>query len=1034
MSLQFRLPLDGRSLANYGVAPATITGSSVTYTTGGKTAVQCKNAGTVSIASKLITTPSEGFSYSIWWKIGSEDSYSIALPCFNGEGYGTLNFSKVGYTGYQAIKWYFTQSDYYGSSNLKPQLIWLYDTRRGNAADSWTLDTWHHFMITVENETSTTARVKAYVDGVLKANSTTNYIFTLREGTISIAGTALQNDFRLYNHVCSPKEVKLISQGLVAHYLLSEGSLESTTNLAPYPTPGSAPSSSWDASLHTNAITVSNWGYGYNGGVSNPTTGYHACWKIVDGLPTIVFNNLNSIVSVKNRWMGISSSGIQSKLSSSATYTISFDAKGSVEGMTIGSGIYYRLTSGTSNAFHDGIQYTTISTTWKRYSYTKTLNSAFDSSASASIYMYGHYGIEGTSYVRNIQVELKSHTTEYTPSSRTTTTLQDCSGNGYNGTISGSLQISNNSTRNRNCAYFNGSTAVALGRSAMVTDALTVNWWGYMDNWALYASAPMRALSCTEGGGWNFEPASSKMNFACGTGASSNTYKSATGTTTFSSMSAGWHMFTGTYDGYSTKIYVDGKLEGTNSAYTTKTPLYYHASNGIFIGAEAAGSATSPGSPYFTGYLSDVRIYGTALSADDIAILYNTRVSMTKKGELFCNELIEGKSTNLSFCKDGTIESGSLDETMSIFDMPTKVLSDGSAWARINWLNLANDKTVFTGDSEVAKCINATNRYSRMGQVDNFIGKKFTITNLMPAVNTTNYSGGTSSSTFKKYGANSLQVTGTTDTSEVFLYTASTLPYTPGHTYYARAEIIQSTKVGSSDFYWKVAEPYVYGGKAVSAVNTWTMISNVRTAATVIDRNGSDWASGNYQARLDFNNSKTAGNMWFTGMMLIDLTESFGEGFEPTASWCDANIPYFVGSRTIEIDDDSVGFYEFMLTYPLLSTTLYNRWRQNISPNSTYVTSTSGTGYKAITTAWTSYAAPITKSASNGSSVYSCNITGNWWAPVGQKTLFNSGIPAANGSTQMETELWIRIDTLPKAKQLSLFDNKYIQTSQIYEI
>jgi hypothetical protein len=43
-----------------------------------------------------------------------------------------------------------------------------------------------------------------------------------------------------------------------------------------------------------------------------------------------------------------------------------------------------------------------------------------------------------------------------------------------------------------------------------------------------------------------------------------------------------------------------------------------------------------------------------------------------------------------------------------------------------------------------------------MQYVDKFVGKKFTITNLMPAVNTTNYSGGVASTTYKKYSAASL--------------------------------------------------------------------------------------------------------------------------------------------------------------------------------------------------------------------------------------------------------------------------------------
>lgn len=362
--------------------------------------------------------------------------------------------------------------------------------------------------------------------------------------------------------------------------------------------------------------------------------------------------------------------------------------------------------------------------------------------------------------------------------------------------------------------------------------------------------------------------------------------------------------------------------------------------------------------------------------------------------------------------------------------MPIKTLSDGSAWARIHWLDVSNNATYYTDANQVMKCLDQTNRYSRMGMVDQYQGKKFTITNLMPAVNTNNYSGGTSSSTYKKYGINSLQVTGTASSSEVYLTTKAGITYTPGHTYYARVEILQSTKLGSSDFYWKVAEPYIYAGKTISAVNTWTMISNTRTAATVIGRNGADWTAGSYTARLDFNNGKTAGDMWFTGMMLIDLTATFGSANEPTTAWCDKNIPYFTGTKTLEINDDSIGWYEFMLTYPRLSSTLHNRWKQTSSPNAT-----TATDYTPITTAWSTHAGGIRKSSTTDS-IYNCDNAGTttWFAPIGQIKAWSDGIPGADGTAQKETELWIRVDTLPQWANLSLFNNKYMSTTYIQEI
>lgn len=41
-------------------------------------------------------------------------------------------------------------------------------------------------------------------------------------------------------------------------------------------------------------------------------------------------------------------------------------------------------------------------------------------------------------------------------------------------------------------------------------------------------------------------------------------------------------------------------------------------------------------------------------------------------------------------------------------------------------------------------------------------------------------------------------------------------------------------------------------------------------------------------------------DMWADGLMIIDLTAAFGAGGEPSKEWCDANIPFFDGSYTID--------------------------------------------------------------------------------------------------------------------------------------
>jgi hypothetical protein len=156
-----------------------------------------------------------------------------------------------------------------------------------------------------------------------------------------------------------------------------------------------------------------------------------------------------------------------------------------------------------------------------------------------------------------------------------------------------------------------------------------------MDDWTAFSRGP---LSCTEGGGWCFEKASNKIRFAIGTGSTSNTYKTTAGFP-LSDLTSGWHMITGAYDGLVLKEYVDGVLNTSTSAYTTKTPAYYHASNSIIVGAEATGSGVT--TPYFNGRISDVRIYATALSDADVLALYKNSAYIDSSGNVFASEYKE---------------------------------------------------------------------------------------------------------------------------------------------------------------------------------------------------------------------------------------------------------------------------------------------------------------------------------------------------------------------------------------------------------
>ena len=119
-----------------------------------------------------------------------------------------------------------------------------------------------------------------------------------------------------------------------------------------------------------------------------------------------------------------------------------------------------------------------------------------------------------------------------------------------------------------------------------------------------------------------------------------------------------------------------------------------------------------------------------------------------------------------------------------------------------------------------------------------------------------------------------------------------------------------------------------------------------------------------------------------------------------------------------------VSKYEFMLTYPTLSGTEYNRWTQTSSPNATSVT-----GYTPIHIAWPAHSAGIRKQGS--ACIYNCDSGNTWYAPIGQTQIWEGGIPAANGAMQLQTELWVRTDKSANATQTKIYNGTIVASNFI---
>lgn len=198
-------------------------------------------------------------------------------------------------------------------------------------------------------------------------------------------------------------------------------------------------------------------------------------------------------------------------------------------------------------------------------------------------------------------------------SGSTPTTAADSSGNGNNGTFSGSPvwtssgKIVNALTFNANSVNVPSAASLIIPASSTVSTWFKLssslgigNWWGFVgrwdgggnDNYDLFiqndSGSPYLAFEFTTSGGYSVE-----ANY------------------TFTPVLGTWYQMTGIYDSsaQTVSLYLNGALVAT-AGTGANTPTT--AAGGVTLGYDA-----------FIGTLDDVRVYNRALSTTEITALYN---------------------------------------------------------------------------------------------------------------------------------------------------------------------------------------------------------------------------------------------------------------------------------------------------------------------------------------------------------------------------------------------------------------------------
>jgi hypothetical protein len=183
----------------------------------------------------------------------------------------------------------------------------------------------------------------------------------------------------------------------------------------------------------------------------------------------------------------------------------------------------------------------------------------------------------------------------------------DASGNGNTGMIYGASRIeSGGCGRAISLDGMNNFVEIPFSFQNHPTKAITVSLWFYPDSFE-----PQVLISTYEEGGY-------RLGFDDGGDLWWTLNLDKQGEVSIPVQHEGirlhqWHQVTGTYDGYTMKVYLDGVLR--NQMNTTGA-IHYEYNNYVALGADAGPyNRTDPGCPqYFHGGLDEVRIYPSALT------------------------------------------------------------------------------------------------------------------------------------------------------------------------------------------------------------------------------------------------------------------------------------------------------------------------------------------------------------------------------------------------------------------------------------
>ena len=219
MSLKIWLPLNGSTI-NQGLAEFQPAAADMTYADSGKIGAKCYSGGSVKMSAAQTSSifNNEALTIAFWIKPTNANKNGIIFGNNSNRQFSLFQFTGNTSAASHGLSLHWSWHTTSGSGNN-------YDTAGNASANSltylnniFTENVWSHVCVVYSK-----TLLQIYINGILRADRTmSGSASSFEYETYLINNTESSerriNDLRVYDHALSPREIKLLAQGLENEY------------------------------------------------------------------------------------------------------------------------------------------------------------------------------------------------------------------------------------------------------------------------------------------------------------------------------------------------------------------------------------------------------------------------------------------------------------------------------------------------------------------------------------------------------------------------------------------------------------------------------------------------------------------------------------------------------------------------------------------------------------------------------------------------------------------------------------------------